>query len=110
MAIDVLRLSADDHNWNGPLALCEFTLKFRYIFRYEFQGIVQMDGKCPENLFKAMTDVADMWCTNTQEIEGANNIVKSVGKVAPNISWELMSSRVVSKKVVCRAIVRLLFD
>ncbi len=75
-------------------------MKFRAIFQWEFEGIVATKGKCPQQLYDAMLDVATMWCPDTQEIEGTNNIVKSVGKASPNISWELMSARVMAKKDV----------
>ena len=98
MAHDALALSEEDHNWEGSICLCEFSLKFVALFRYEFQGVVSMEGKCPQVLYDAMEDIATMWCNKTQAIEGANNIVKGVGRVAPNISWELMSARGAAKK------------
>ncbi len=63
-------MSADDANSHGSLDECEFTLKFRDIFRYEFEGIVSTGGKCPQPLYDAMLDIAGMWSSNTQEIEG----------------------------------------
>jgi hypothetical protein len=96
----VLRLSELDFNWQGSVAECEFTLKFRVIFLAEFTWIVTSGGKCPKVLYDCMSDVISMWASNTQEIEGTNNTIKAIGKAAPNISWELMSSRVVAKKDV----------
>jgi hypothetical protein len=42
-----------------------------------------------------------MWKTNSQEVEGGNSIVKHITQLAPNISWELLSSRITIKKSGC---------
>jgi hypothetical protein len=93
-------MSIESYNFSGSLYFCQFSLKFLAIFYDEFATIVSSGGRCPLNLFNAMSDIASQMSSNTQAIEGANNIVKSVGRVAPHISWDLMASRVTVKKAV----------
>ena len=75
----------------------ETTLKFRELFFAEIESTAA-DGLGHPAVYWLIWRISERWTTNTQEVEGLNNTVKMVGKLAPFISWQLLSSRVVSKK------------
>eukprot|EP00973_Karenia_brevis_P013270 1802188-Karenia_brevis.AAC.1 len=39
-----------------------------------------------------------MWMLDTHEIEGTNNTLKHVAKIAPGIEWDLLSTRTTLRK------------
>ncbi len=63
----VNNLTEEDFNWDGSLADCEFSLKFKDIYIVEFRLIITSGGKCPIVLYRAMTDIANLWLADTQE-------------------------------------------
>ena len=40
-----------------------------------------------------------MWSASTQEVEGCNNLTKHMCRLAPGISWPLLSSRITNKQL-----------
>ena len=52
------------------------------------------------SLYNLVMDISVMWKLDVQEIEGTNNIVQHIGKISPNLSWPLMSARIVAKKKI----------
>ena len=55
-------------------------------------------GLCDEAMWQQLADVADLWIGHTQDIEGINNTIKTVTRIASNIKWPLMSARITSKQ------------
>ena len=54
---------------------------------------------CPV-LFQLICDVGRVWNTDVQEIEGCNNTIQHISKLAPSMSWMLLSARVMTKKLI----------
>ena len=77
--------------------------KVRQLFLVCFQHSAAT-GLCTVQLRAFCADLFHMRACDTQELEGCNNIIKTIAKLAPNISWRLMASRVTVKKAaaVCR--------
>ena len=49
-------------------------------------------------MFNIITDMGYMWSMDAQEIEGTNNTVQHIGRLAPHINWRLLASRIMIKK------------
>ena len=73
------------------------TLKLRRVFRAEIE-VAARTGLLHQGLFNLLKHLGRLWLTDTQAIEGTNNVVKHIGALAPSISWELLSARVLVKK------------
>ena len=54
---------------------------------------------CPV-LFKLNCDMGRVRNTDVQEIEGCNNTIQHISKLAPSMSWMLLSARVMTKKLI----------
>ena len=54
---------------------------------------------CPV-LFQPICDMGRVWNTDVQEIEGCNNTKQHISKLAPTMSWMLLSARY-DQKVDC---------
>eukprot|EP00959_Pyramimonas_sp_CCMP1952_P405423 8497037-Pyramimonas_sp.AAC.1 len=78
-------------------ALDDATQKLRALFRRELE-CAKDSGTLPCHLYLLLVDIGLQWTTNTQELEGMNNVVKSIGRSAPHIGWPLLSARLTSKK------------
>ena len=61
-------------------------------------------GECPECLYAVMIALSEMWWTDTELIEGANNIIKMLGKISPSIRHRLTSARFLIKQAICEVI------
>jgi len=59
-------------------------------------------GECPECLYAVMIALSEMWWTDTELIEGANNIIKMLGKISPSIRHRLTSARFLIKKLFAK--------
>eukprot|EP00959_Pyramimonas_sp_CCMP1952_P155423 3251874-Pyramimonas_sp.AAC.1 len=87
-------LHPDRHNVTDPA-----TLTLAALFRREL-GAAEAIGTLDYAVWTLLHDVAEAWHLDTQEIEGSNNLVKLMSRLSPYISWELMSSRVTTKKII----------
>ena len=58
------------------------------------------DGCVSESLYEYISDLGVFWCTDVQEIEGTNNTLQHIGRLSPNISWQLLSSRIMAKETI----------
>lgn len=56
------------------------------------------DGQCSIRLYNLIHDVSSVWEVDTQDIEGTNSIVKRLGMLAPNMTWDLLAARITIKK------------
>eukprot|EP00959_Pyramimonas_sp_CCMP1952_P281225 5878945-Pyramimonas_sp.AAC.1 len=80
-----------------PNVLDDASLKLRALFNSELEA-ARNTGYLDDALYRLLVEVALAWCTNTRELEGMNNTVKSIGKAAPHIGWKLLSARATCKK------------
>ena len=49
-------------------------------------------------LYDFVMEIAACWKPDVQEIEGTNNVVQHIGRISPNLSWPLLSARIMAKK------------
>ena len=54
---------------------------------------------CPV-LFQLICDLRRVWNTDVQEIEGCNNTIQHISKLAPSMTWMLLSARVMTKQLI----------
>jgi len=80
----------DDHS---------FTKKFVDFFKSELKHCSKT-GMLDHFVHQLLTDFFEMMVLDTQEIEGANSIVKKMVHLAPNIHLPLLSDRLLMKKVL----------
>ena len=80
-----------------------FTAKFRVAFNAELFDSSQT-GLLDEFIFSLLTDIANHWGLDTQNIEGINGMLKRILTLAPNISLPLMSARVCVAKNISTAL------
>ena len=73
--------------------------KLRTLFEKELQHAAR-EGVLQEELWDLIALLAAHWYCSTQDVEGANNSIKYITTLAPNIKWGLMSSRVTIKKTI----------
>ncbi len=57
-------------------------------------GLLDLD------LWELIWDLASIWALETQELEGLNNIIRYVTKLAPNVRWATMVNRVMARKLL----------
>ncbi len=57
-------------------------------------------GVCDAALWRFVWDLSKLWRLDTQDIEGMNNMLKHICKIAPHIAWELLASRLVIRKSI----------
>ena len=57
-------------------------------------------GELSPVLFQLICDMGRVWNTDVQEIEGCNNTIQHISKLAPSMSWMLLSARVMTKKLI----------
>ena len=50
--------------------------------------------------FQLICDMGRVWNTDVQEIEGCNNTMQHISKLAPSMSWMLRSARVMTKNLI----------
>ena len=80
-------------------ALGVSTVKLRQHFKPEL--IQARDtGFMHSRLWNMLNQLANVWWTDTQEVEGANSIIKAIASAGPNTTWNLLSSRLLIKKNV----------
>ena len=70
------------------------------MFRHDLEDI-KSTGKCTPNVYKFFDSVRRVWVADTQHNEGANNIVQSIIKTAPNIGMPLAGTRFTAKQQLC---------
>ena len=51
-------------------------------------------------LFQLICGMGRVWNTDVQEIEGCNNTILHISKLAPSMSWMLLSARVMTKQLI----------
>ena len=51
-------------------------------------------------LVQLICDMGRVWNTDVQEIEGCNSTIQHISKLAPSMSWMLLSARVITKKLI----------
>ena len=73
--------------------------KFCITFHRELMAASE-SGMVPAYVFDMVRDLDCMWICHTQDIEGANNQVKTIGTISPAIKWELLSSRMTVKRML----------
>lgn len=73
------------------------TRKIRTILKDEL-NVAKTSGKCPQKLYAVVFAIGQKMFSDVQEMEGLNSLVKLIGNRAPNISLELLSSRISLKK------------
>ena len=59
-------------------------------------------GLCTRRLYAVIRAIAHLAQGDTQEVEGTNSLVKIMGERCPNISLELLSSRICMRKALCQ--------
>ena len=74
-------------------------VKLRYQWLRELLQCAR-DGVCSLLFYTYLCDVAALYKLSTRDVEGSNSIIKWMGKLAPNMSWPLMSGRFVVKKYI----------
>ena len=72
-------------------------VKLRRLFARELTVAAEL-GTLDPTLFTLLMDVSLVWPLDTQELEGCNSVIKYVVELSPNISWQLLSSRITLKK------------
>eukprot|EP00959_Pyramimonas_sp_CCMP1952_P164666 3441902-Pyramimonas_sp.AAC.1 len=82
-------------------ATCQTARKFAVWFRDGMTEAAET-GLLDDDVYSFLQNLSLMWFGDTQEIEGCNSIVKHVGRLAPNISLPLLSSRITIKKAVAK--------
>ena len=75
----------------------DMAIKFRNLFFDELTEAANT-GTLEIDLWDLVISIMDMWPTDTQVVEGCNNIIRTICRLSPNISWKLLSARIVSKK------------
>ena len=63
--------------------------KFRNIFRPELVAACE-SGTIDIVVWTFVRELADLWLLDTEEIEGANGIIKAIHKAAPAIGWDAL--------------------
>jgi len=74
----------------------DFTLKLLRKFRVELLEVART-GKCPHRLHSLLMLVRSLWFADTQKVEGANSVLQTICKRAPNIHVPLLSDRLSMK-------------
>lgn len=69
------------------------------VFAHELGAASASGCICP-HLHEFVNQIFLMWMCDTQEIEGANNIIKYIYKLSPKIAWPLLASRLLAKKTL----------
>ena len=77
-------------------------VKLRILFKHEL-GCAAETGRLSRSLWTCITDVAGLWLVDAQDVEGCNNQIKTITKLAPHIKWPLLSSRITAKQRVEQA-------
>ena len=72
------------------------SFKLLRLFTNGIRESAQTGKACPA-LFELLSSVAKVWRFSTRDIEGKNNTLKWMAKLAPNMDLELMSSRLTVK-------------
>jgi hypothetical protein len=72
-------------------------LKLRVLFELPLRRTAE-SGLLHPKLWRLLRDVAEAWRTDTQEIEGTNNMLKHILGISPGIKWQLLSARITTKK------------
>ena len=73
------------------------TIKFSFLFGKQLEE-ASRTGMLHPRVHALVTAIAAAWRTDTQEVEGVNDVLKHVYRLGPNISWPLLSSRLTIKK------------
>ena len=82
----------------------DFTLKVLRRFKAQLETVARL-GTCPAPLHHTMLLVRSLWLADTQRVEGANSVLQTVSKRAPNIHIPLLSDRLslkLGEKVLAR--------
>ncbi|CAK0881721.1 unnamed protein product, partial [Prorocentrum cordatum] len=66
----------------------DLTHKFRTLFEADIQA-ARDNGTCSELMWGIVRGICTMRRIDTREIEGLNNTLKTIGRIAPRIGWEL---------------------
>ena len=73
------------------------SLKFRVLFRRQLET-ARDEGTFDRTVWGILRRAFAAWTLDTQEIEGTNNSIRNAIRLAPNISWDLLSARVTASK------------
>ena len=94
VAREMLAYAEAGDMYEGALLIrpCGSTRKIACLFREDLESVAT-SGLCPQRLWDFMMDLSSIWKTNTQFIEGVNGTIKKQKKVAPHMSFPLMSAR-----------------
>ena len=76
------------------------SLKIRQIFSSDLEFSAQHRGRATATFWIFVTDLALMWPTNTQDVEGVNSVLKKETKDSPNIGLPLLSARTLVKRIM----------
>ena len=74
------------------------TRKIRQIFRADLEFSAQNRGRATSTFWVFVQDLARMWPTNTQDVEGVNSVLKKQTRDSPNIGLPLLSARTLIKR------------
>ena len=85
-ASDYLEMSASDMDASSR--------KIRTLFGDELREASET-GRLRPHLWSLIRDLSQLWHVDTQYIEGMNNTIKNICKLANNIRWPLLSARLV---------------
>ena len=73
--------------------------KLKALFGPEIEHARCTGELCP-TLFQLICDMGRVRNTDVQEIESCNNKIQHTSKLAPSMSWMLLSGRVMTKKLI----------
>ena len=73
--------------------------KLKAVFGSEIDHARCTGELCPV-LFQLFCDMGRVWNTYVQEIEGCNDTIQHINKLAPSMSWMLLSAHVMTKKLI----------
>ena len=73
--------------------------KLKALFGPEIEHARCTGELCPV-LFQLIRVMGRVWNTDVQEIEGCNNTIQHISKLAPSMSWMLLSERMMTKKLI----------
>ena len=82
----------------------DFTLKVLRGFKAQLETVARL-GTCPAPLHHMMLLVRSLWLADTQRVEGANSVLQTISKRAPNIHIPLLSDRLslkLGEKILAR--------
>jgi len=73
--------------------------KLKALFEEDLKEAAE-HGTCTKRLWDLITAISRVWASDTEEIEGANNVIKAICKSSPSLAHKLLWARVMIKKML----------